>query len=477
MKNKNSKIKYLLWLFLPIFLFAANVSISVNKHKITAGEELVVTISAEGGNIKFPQINKIDGVNVTGISNSDNISIINGQMKEVITHSYILYPTRNIHIPSFTVYINNKAYKTKPIFVEVIKPKQTKGNFELDINVSKSNLYLGESAILTLKFIQKAKAASIQIQRPNIKNFLIKEISSNQIKKENEKILIYKFLIIPQKSGTYEIGPLIASVGEVVNANSNIFFGFQISSMRYKNIYSNTLKIKVNNIPQNSIFGDFKINLTAKKKVKANEPNSVTLDIQGCGDFYLLGGFNLNIPNVTIYANKPQKSLNINNGKICGKFIQKFTIIADNNYTIPSITLKTFDGKLHTIKTEPIKVDVLNSQKTTIIQTKIEKPKIIKKIIVKKNVNPFIIAIVSLIVGIIFGIAGFFVYNKLKDEEIKQIKKANEKELLNILKKYEDNDEIKKIMEKLEENIYKKEKNIIDKKELIKIIKQIRKQK
>ncbi len=468
----------LLFIFLPLLLFAANIKVSVNKKKIIAGEELVITISAEGENIKFPQISKIDGINITGVSSSKNISIINGNMQEVVSKSFILYPTRSVHIPSFTVYVNNKAYKTKPIFVKVIQPKQTKGNFELDINVSKNNLYLGQSAILTLKFIQKAPANSIQIQRPKIKNFIIKEISSNQIEKHNKKILLYKFLIIPQKSGSYEIGPLIASVGRVVNPLSNNFFGFQIASMRYKNIYSNTLKLKVNDIPQNSIYGNFEINMSAKRKIKANEPNTAILNIQGCGDFYLIDRFNLNIPNITVYSNKPQKFLKIIDGKICGKIIQKFTIIADNNYTIPSITLKTFNGKLHIIKTKPIKVEVINSKKMPIIQVKNEKPKIIKKVvIVKKNVNPVFIAILSLIVGVVFGILGFYIYNKIKDEEIKQIKKASEKELLNILKKYEDNEEIKKIMEKIEENIYKKEKNTINKKEIIKIIKQIRKQK
>jgi len=480
MKNKKLKIKILMFIFLPLFLFAANVSINVNKHKLTAGEELVITINAQGKNIKFPQITKIDGVNITGTSQSDNISIINGNMKEVISQSYILYPTKSIQIPSFSVYINGKKYKTKPIFIKVAKPKQTKGNFELDINVSKNNLYLGESAILTLKFIQKANASSIQIQRPAIKNFLVKEISSNQIKKTDEKILIYKFLIIPQKSGNYEIGPLIAQIGQVVNTQNNNFFGLQIASITYKNIYSNTLKIRVNDIPKNSIYGNFKINLKAKKILKANQPNTATLIIKGCGDFYLLGNFNINIPNVTIYPSEPKKILNIKQNRICGKFIQKFTIIADNNYTIPSISLNTFDGKLHILKTKPIRVNVLNSKKPAVIQTNekiIQKPKIIKKVIVKNNISPLLTGIISLIVGIILGIAGFIIYNRFKDEEIKQIKKADEKELLNILKKYEDNDKIKIIMQKIEENIYKNKKNKIDKKDIINIIKQIRKRK
>ena len=472
---KNKLVLFLL--FLPLILLGANVNVSVNKQQLTAGEELVVTITASGNNIKFPQITKIDGVTITGTSRSDNISIINGNMQESISQSYILYPTKSITIPSFNVYIDGKLYKTKPIFIKVTKPKQTKGNFELDINISKHNLYLGESAILTLKFIQKANASSIQIQQPVIKNFIIKQISSSQINKSDEKILIYKFLIIPQKSGTYEIGPLIAQVGQVVNSVVNNFFGLQIASMKYKNIYSNTIKIRVNDIPQNSIYGNFTITLKAKKRVKANQPNTAILTIKGCGDFYLLGGFNLNIPNVTIYPQKPIKSLNINQDKICGTFTQKFTIIADNNYTIPAITLNAFDGKLHILKTKPINVEVLNPAHPKFIQPKtvIQKKVIIEKKVVKNNTNPIIISIISLIVGIILGIGIYILYNKLNDEEIKKIKKANEKELLNILKKYEENDKIKQIMETIEENIYKNANNKIDKKEIIKIIKNIRK--
>lgn len=472
------KIKNLiLFICMPLFLYAQNVNINVNKTKLNAGEELVVTISAQGKHIKFPQITKIDGVNITGTSSSDNISIINGNMQEIISHSFILYPTKSIHIPSFTVYIDGKAYKTKPVFVQVTKPKQTKGNFELDINVSDNNLYLGQSAILTLKFIQKQNAASIQIQRPVIKNFITKEISSNQIEKQNEKILIYKFLIIPQKSGTYNIGPFIAQIGEVKNTQSNDFFGLQIASVEYKNIYSNTLKIKVNDIPQNSIYGNFKISLNAKRKVKADEPNNVSLNIIGCGDFYSLGNFTLNIPNVTIYPSKPKKTLKIYKNRLCGVFTQTFSVIADKNYTIPSVSLKTFDKTLHTIKTKPLQVEVINSP---IPQTINQTPKIIKKTVIiktKSGTNPLIIGLISLISGIIIGFFIFFIYSKIKDEEIKQIKKADLKGLLNILKKYEENDKIKKIMQKIEENIYKNEKNVIDKKEIIKIIKHIRKQK
>ena len=154
------------FLLIPIFIFAANVSVSVNKTHLNTGEELIITIHAQGHNVHFPQINQIDGTNITGTSRADNISVINGKMKESITQSYILYPIKSITIPSFTVIIDSKAYHTKPLKITVEEPKQTKGDFELDVNISKNNLYLGESAVLTMKFIQSKQADSINIQKP-----------------------------------------------------------------------------------------------------------------------------------------------------------------------------------------------------------------------------------------------------------------------------------------------------------------------
>ncbi len=470
-------MKKILLIFLPFILFAASVNVKVNKKIINEGEELIITISAQGKNIKFPQISKIDGQNIIGTSTSDNISVINGSMTEITAHSYAIYPQKSINIPSFTVYINNKPFKTKPVFIQVTKPKQTKGDFELDINISKNNLYLGENAVLNIKFIQKENASSIQIQKPNFKNFIFKKISSNQKIKKGKQILTYKFLIIPQKTGTYEIGPLIARIGKIVNSpQSNNFFGLSMASMKYTDIYSNTLKLKISPIPTNSIYGDFNISLNAKNRIKADKPNKITLQIKGCGDFYSMGNFSLNIPNVTIYPSNSKKDLKIINNKLCGTFTKNFTIIAEHNYTIPSIYIKEFNGKIHTIKTIPVDVNVTNFGNTYIKPVNQIQPKIIKKTIVKNNYK--IIALTALIfltAGIILGVLLYFLYNRFNDFEIKSIKKADKKGLLNILKKYEDNPKIKEIIQQIEENIYNNTNNKIDKKEIIKIIKKLKK--
>ena len=468
MKN----LKLLLTFLTPLILFAANVSVSVNKTHLNTGEELIVTLHAQGHNVKFPNITQIDGVNIVGNSRADNISVINGKMKESISQSYILYPLKSITIPSFDVIINSKTYHTKPIKITVQEPKQTKGNFELDVNISKNTLYLGENAILTMKFIQSKNADSINIQKPVIKNFILKEIKNYSVIKNNKKISIFKFLLIPQKSGEYTVGPFVASIGYIVNTTPQGFMGLNISTMRYKNIYSNKLNIKVKEIPANSVFGNFKLTLKAQKTTfKENEPNKVTINLSGCGDFYSVGNFKLNIPNVTIYPSKPIRNLQIKDNKICGTFSQTFTILSQYNYTIPSIKFQEFNGTLKTLSTKPININIftthINSQKPIKNEPVI---KVVKKSFPIRNI--IIIALISLITGILIGYLFYIISNKNK--EFIQIKKANEKELLNILKKYEENPKIKEYMQKLEENIYKNASNPINKKDIIKIIKNIK---
>ena len=460
-------MKKLIILLLPFLLFA-QVSLSVNKTHLTKGEELIVTITASGKNIKFPDINNIAGYNVIGTSVVSSIEVINGAMSEKLSKSYIILPDKNLTIPSFTVEVDGKIYKTKPIKVTVEEPKQTQGENRLDIKLSKNSLYIGESAILDVKLHFKPPVESIQLQKPQINGFVVKELS----KKLEGNTAHYQFLITPLKAGEYEIGPLMANIGVLVKENpfNDPMFNLSVATLKYKTVYSNKLKVKVLPIPQNSVWGDFNITLSAKNLVKANEPNTAVLTLEGCGDFYNLPDFRLNVKNASVYPKKPKLDLFVKNGQICGKLTQEFTIISESDYDIPPVTLKEFDGTLKEISTKPVHVKVISTAaKFTTIKPKeiniTEKPKTHPI-----NYKEYLKYLFILIAGIGIGALVAFL---IKKDEYFHIRKASQKELFNILIPYSDNPEIKKILRKLEENIYKGANHKISKKEIIKILKKI----
>ena len=449
------------FIFLPLILFASILKVNVNKKHLTTGENLIITLTAKGQNVIFPKLNKIAGFQVIGTSTSNNITIINGKINETISKNYIIQPDKNITIPSFTVTIDNKIYKTEPIKITVSTPKQTKGDYEVNIKADKTNLYLGQNTLIKATVNLKKEADSVQIKIPNIEWGIIKSI----FKKEQKGQLTYTFLLIPQKAGHYKLGPFIVTIGKETKEYPLGDPFFAITSMKYKTIYSNTIDFDINPIPKNSVYGDFSIKIKADTKVKANKPNSVTLFIKGCGDFNNIPEFHLNIPNATVYEKKPVIKTYIKHNQICGNYIKNFTILAENNYTIPSFRLNEFNKTLKTVKTPEIKVKVTNQY------SKISPVKKEKNIKTSENRNYFYY-ITTLIGGIVIGVV---ITLLLKKENLyKKIKKANDKELFNLLISYKNDSQIHQILKKLEENIYKKANHKINKKEIIKILKRIK---
>ena len=466
---------------LPIILFAF-VNVHVNKKTVYPGEEVVFTIEATGNNIKFPTINDIDGFPVQGTAISQNITILNGNMQKSVSKSYIFFPTKSVTIPSYNVEIDSKTYKTKPIKITVTKPKMTKNpNFKLKLSVDKTNAYIGEPIIFKIKFFQKEGTApqSIEIQKPGFSDFFTKQISKKEYQKDNFNITEYSFLLIPQKKGVYHIGPIMAKIGYLAQDNTfnDPFFNMMTSTLKYTNIFSNELNLTVKAIPQNAIFGDFKAFFKADKTAtNPNEPVKVNLIIKGCGDFYDLPDFKLNLSDATVYENSPQIKTYIQNNKLCGIYNKEFTILSNHNIEIDPITFKTFDGNnTKIIKTNKLLITVKHSNNASTI-TKLKTTPTVKEKIVYKNKTNYLLLIMTLIIGIIIGILSTFIFKLSfkEDDLIKKIKKANEKELFNLLLEFSNNPQIEKTLKDLEENIYNNKNNKINKKEIIKIIKKLK---
>jgi hypothetical protein len=472
-------MKKLLIMLFATFIFA-NVSVKVNKTEISQGEEVIFTIIADGKNVKLPTITKIGPYKVTGSADSENITIINGQMQSTVSRSYIFYPMKDVTIPSFKVIIDGKTFYTKPIKIKVDKLKKTNNKYyDLEISIDKNETFLGEGRILTIKFSQSLNAnpQSIQIQKPNFENFLVKQITTNTYIKNNKKITEYKFFIIPQKSGNFSIGPIIANIGILKQENPFDDPFFSAAFVHYIKIVSNSINLKVKPILKNSIYGNFTIKLKANKtKTKANTPVKVTLKIKGCGDFYDMKDFKLNLKNATVYEEKPILNTVIKGDKLCGIYKKEFTIISPTDINISSISLTEFNGTLHKIKSNPLNIKVENEMLSTPVienlTTEKNETKSTPKKIYKTN---YIYIAAAFIIGLIIGLItkNFFKKNKKSEDIIERIKKANEKELFQILLPYSNNKEIEEILKKLEENIYKKGKNKISKKEIIKILKSL----
>jgi hypothetical protein len=478
--NKSILGKILLFFIFSLELFAA-VSAKVDKTQFFLGDVVTLTIQANGEDLEFPNINKIGDFIVEGTSQSQQISIINGNKTVSKSVQYTFSPNKSMTIPSFEVNIKNTKIKTNPIHIEMVKPhaSTTTDPIQLEIKTNKDSYYVGEPIISTIYFRYKNNLPLIDAKLDTFEpdGFWKKEMQSPKPKQINGYI-------------TYQINNLLfakqAGDIEIPNQFVNIAKRDSRNFIRWEKVFSNTLNLKIKPLPQGvNNLGSYTIQATVDKtKVKANEPVNLTIIIDGNGNFEDINEFKLSLPKQVLYSSKPEIQTSVLKNKVMGNFVQKISIISDESYTIPAISFSYFDiesQSIKTIQTKEIKIEVEKTvQKQTpkiqTLQTPIEPQILTKTQSVEKDSNlKYIFGLVGLILGALITFISLKLLKPKKiDQEtplIKQIKKAkDDKTLYDILLPYIKDNTIQKYIKELENNLYNKGSSTINKKQLIEYI-------
>ncbi len=511
MKNSNrGKIVILTLLLWPLLLFGGDVTAKLDRAVIYPGESAVLTITAKGEDITFPKIDAIGGYPVLGTSSAQSIVMINGKMEKSLSKSYTFAPDKSVRIPSFTVVVDGKNYRTPPLNLKVAKPTAAaKGApVQLQLRLEKKRVYVGEPVRLDLVFrrLPSAKYDKVEISEPELKDFWVKKFPRPKQTVEGEYIAqIYSFILFPQKEGNFTIPPTFAKLGTAHRKRlggmlddpffDDPFFGAALSQMEWKKLFSNQAKLEVKPLPGNlEIYGDFKIEAKVDKtEVHANKPVNLTLRIFGEGNLDDIGKFDLDIEDAVVYADEPTVKAQLEDGRYKGVFTQKIAIVAERDFVIPSIRFTYFDAKTKqakTIETKPIKIHVKGApaaaSKTPPAKTKAADDSVAKKppSVVEPSANmeekvsdkkAYLWFFAGFVLGGSIALTALFFRGtgrKRRREPLpilKRIEKARDDEtLFRLLIPYAKKDPlIKETLEKLEKNIYGGAKEKIDKDRLL----------
>jgi len=513
MRNILGKLKLIF--LIPVWLIASNVQVSVDKREVTRGDTVTFTITAEGENIDFPVINSIDNFPILGTAQRSNISIINGNITKSLSKSYTFAPMKDVTIPSFELKIDGKSYKTEPIKVKVTKVAASLAGSDaiLTMSTDKREVHVGEPVNLTvtLKYRRDKNFVESQIESPQFSNFWIKQAGNvKEYVEGNYIVKKVKFIIFPQKAGEFNLDPMTAKLSRRVAVQqpfgndpffNDDFFNTMFARLETKRVASNTISLKVKQLPDNlELFGKFDISVTVdKKEVEANKPVRVGIRIDGYGNIDDIKKFDLNIPDSVVYADEPKVDTHIINGKYGGTFMQTITVVADSNFTIPALTLKFVDSETKEpteIKSKPIKIFVKGGKKTdaTVAQKEVKQPEVVEKNSEKRESNLNSVEFkqkesstsnwLIFVIGLLVGILSAFAISKFKKSRVSvksisnkahAIRKAkDEKELFELLLPYiKDDPQIEDAVKKLEENLFKGANHHVDKKLLARLIEEI----
>jgi hypothetical protein len=453
---------------------------SVNQSWFYPGDQVVLTISSNGNNIIFPSIQAIEENPVLYTSNAQKISIINNQRSRQSSKSFVIKPHESLTIPAYTVMVDGSEQTTQPIEITLKQPTQTKAGDDhiLEIETNKQTMFLGDELELKVTFKERKSPSmgdQVSIIMPEVKGLLfIKKPKSNQTTDEDYNIHTLIYRVSADDFGNFTIPSVVANIAK---RNNNVFGGFSSLGQpdRIKKIHSNSLTLKVKPLPEAlRIFGNLKIKANIDKaNIKQGQALNLTITIYGQGNFEDIEKYHLDIENTTVYSDESEFSYN--------QWQQKFAIVADQNFTIPSFTLDYFDKNTQrkkSVTTQSIDVQVEGAQAVQKIANKTVK----KTVNMAGNLPANNLKYIYLLLGVVIGglISTLLIWFKHKkpntDKNLtNQIKLARgDKALFNLLLPL-NMAELAEILQQLEANIYKNAQHKIRKKDIINVIKSERK--
>ena len=496
MMNLNLGKIFLLLIIVPVLSWSGEVSSRLAQTVIYKGDVATLTLTAEGNGIKFPNITEIGTFQVLGTSNRESTTIVNGKYSKSISQTYTFRPEESLVVPTYTIVVDGQEVLTAPLTLRVVKPSPASkdASLQLEMKVDKTSAYVGEPIKMELIFksLPNIRYDKIELSEPDLSKFWSKKLPNlKQGRKGDYTTQTYSYVLFPQQEGNYSIEAPFAQLGTITQTGRGFFSSRQIS---WKKLYANGLDIEVKALPEGvDIYGDFTISMKVdKQEVKANKPVNLTIDIKGQGNLEDIEKIELDIPRTVIYSDDSKV---YNSGATKGVFTQKVAIIADQNFTIPSVTFTFFDKNTQmkkSVKTEPIDISVIGSTVQPFVASKIEQKIVLNAVeesVVESSTNlntsvecssqkSIFWYVLGLFSGILLTVLAWFGRIKLRKNRVKkeisitkQIRKTkDDKSLFELLLPYRDDDAfIKETLRKLEKNIYASGSEKIDKNELIEV--------
>lgn len=428
------KIFSLLWFivcFAPMTMQAQDdptLTVST-KNQVMVGErfQVVFEANAEGKNFQAPSFEGFTVVGGPFTSSSSSFSMVNGSMSHTVrcTYTFALqaYQEGTFHVGSATLTVKGKKISSEPFDIKVIPddgshaapsgggsssgqgqsqqntsdPQVSGKDLFIRVIPSKKSAYVGEQVVLTYKLYTKVPVSSLSVERmPSYAGFWTKDITDNNggsLRQTSEYINgieytaaeIQKIVVVPQRSGTLPIDPMIIECIAQIRTESNRqrsmdpfeaffndpFFNRNIANVR-KELTSQTLNLEVKSLPENGksasfagAVGNFNFKSEIDKtELSTNEAFTLTLTVSGTGNVELLQmPTPVFPPDFEVYDPKITMNVNNNANGLSGTKKAEYLVIPRRagSFTVPAVEFSYFDpskGTYQTLSSQPFEINV-----------------------------------------------------------------------------------------------------------------------
>lgn len=337
---KQKLLGILLLVFTSQFSWAQDATLvaSTSRNQVGVGEQFQITYTLKGAGSNFRAPDMHDFVVLSGPNQSSSMEIINGNMSQSISLSYIIAAQREgkFTIGPAAISSNGKQVNSKSLVIEVVKNPAAQNsrngqqamdgddNSDLFLRafVDKSKVYVGEQLVVTFKIYTKVSIVQNALTKAPVFNGFWSEdiVSPNQQATLRPEVFdgvqyqaaeIKKTVIMPQRAGSLEITEMVMDVVKRVQQRSRSnsffdqFFGGGYQDLR-ATVKSKPIKIEVMPLPTagkpldfNGAVGDFGMECrlsNTNKTLKTNDATNLYITISGKGNLKLIDPFKIKLP-------------------------------------------------------------------------------------------------------------------------------------------------------------------------------------
>jgi len=332
-----------------------------------------------------------------------SISIINGRTtrsevkRYVMSYSLTVSQPGPVQLPPVTVTIGGAQYSTNPVELNILTPGTT-DQLKLDVELSQKTCYVGQPVIMTVRFYCYAQTGdfnldiaafdksefsfedpdtvSSQAKLYQLGNGASVYVSQDRVTHTGREAILLSFrkVLIPQQTGSIEIGPSSVSAGVAVSRVrsqdpfDDFFTGAKYTYRRFM-VSSEPLTLQVQPLPDEGkpagfygLVGRYIIS-TSAEPTNVNVGDPITLSIKIGGE-YLRAVKWPALEDIKALAEdfkipEEKAAPEIQNGfKV---FTQTIRANSDKVTQIPPVPLSFFDverGRYVTVESQPISLNV-----------------------------------------------------------------------------------------------------------------------
>lgn len=393
----------LILLLISSLTYAQQVEFKASAPAVVeTGEQfkLSYTVNQKGTNLQVPTLEGFELLMGPSTSESSYITIANGKTTQNLsfTYTYLLEGVKEgtYQIPPATITVKGKQYQSNGLKIQVIKgsgnaSSRDKGNRAVQpdasaaineenlfvkVDVSRKNLYLGESTLATIKVYSRVDLTNFGRSKfPAFTGFLAEEVPTPQqieLVRENYNGQLYnvgiirKMLLFPQHTGELTIEPFELECivrQRLTGGGRSIFDDFfgnyrDVRAMRR----SKPVTVHVKELPQegkpvgfSGTVGTISMSTSlSADTVNANDAITYKVTFQGTGNLKLLRAPSVTFPlDFESYDPKESRDLRVTENGMAGTVSFEYLIIPrySGEYKIPAIRFSYFDPQTNSYKT------------------------------------------------------------------------------------------------------------------------------